>query len=166
MKTKLSQNTNCQCHPQILKGITVYINARKQQILIPAPTSNDFILIRCWLNKYYWFLIGNLLYDKLSTSTAWFPLHLTTHYPFQCWQPTGTPPITGDTFYNRVLCTLALCAAAIILLISARTDSAESSGVPRNFVRGGFNRFSCGQRTERKWIWRRLPASQGFWRQL
>lgn len=49
MKTKLLQNAVCnyQYHLQILKGITVYTNARKQQILIPAPTSKDFILIRC-----------------------------------------------------------------------------------------------------------------------
>jgi len=28
------------------------------------------------------------------------------------------------------------------------------SGVPTNFVWGGFNKFSWGQRTERKGIWR------------
>jgi len=28
----------------------------------------------------------------------------------------------------------------------------ESSGVPRDFFRGGFNKFSCGQRTERTGI--------------
>jgi hypothetical protein len=29
----------------------------------------------------------------------------------------------------------------------------KSSGIPRNFVWRGFNRFSCGQRTERMGIW-------------
>ena len=42
----------------------------------------------------------------------------------------------------------------------------EASGVPRNFVLGGFNKFSSGQRTERMGIWDRWPTSQGFWRQL
>jgi hypothetical protein len=46
-------------------------------------------------------------------------------------------------------------------------ESEDTSGVPRNFVRGGgFNKFSWGQRTERTGIWGRYPPSQGFWRQL
>jgi len=32
-----------------------------------------------------------------------------------------------------------------------------SSGVPRNFVRVGFNKFSWGQRTERMGIWGSSP---------
>ena len=105
----------------------MYINARKQLILIPAPTSNDFILIRCWVNKYYWFLSGNLLYDKLLTSTAWLPPHVTTNYPFQCWQPTGTPQITGETFYNRAIFHVgSVCYTYLFFFYS------------------GSQRFSCG----------------------
>ena len=33
------------------------------------------------------------------------------------------------------------------------------SGVPRNFFRGGFNKFSWGQRTERTGIWGHSPQS-------
>ena len=48
------------------------------------------------------------------------------------------------------------------------TTTTRTSGVPRNFFRGGggFNKFSWGQRTERTGIWGRQPLSQGFWRQL
>ena len=38
-----------------------------------------------------------------------------------------------------------------------------SSGVPRNFFRGGVQQI---QRTERTGIWGRWPLSQWFWRQL
>jgi len=34
-------------------------------------------------------------------------------------------------------------------------DTTRPSGVPRNFVPGGFNEFSWGQRTERTGIWGR-----------
>jgi hypothetical protein len=33
------------------------------------------------------------------------------------------------------------------------TEFFEPSGVPRNFFRGGFNKFSWGQRAERRGIW-------------
>jgi len=35
------------------------------------------------------------------------------------------------------------------------------SGVPRNFVPGGFNKFSWGPRTERTGIWGRKPLVRG-----
>jgi hypothetical protein len=47
-----------------------------------------------------------------------------------------------------------------------RTKSLLGSGISRNFVCGGFNKFSWGQRTERTGIWGQWPPSQGFWRQL
>jgi len=37
--------------------------------------------------------------------------------------------------------------------ISNNNMQPEGSGVPRNFVQKGFNKFSWGQRTERTGIW-------------
>jgi hypothetical protein len=38
----------------------------------------------------------------------------------------------------------------------------QTSGVPRNFFSGGFNKFSWGKRAERTGIWGRQHPSQGF----
>jgi len=73
----------------------------------------------------------------------------------QTAQCTSTPLSTHQTQYLLTECDSSICTAWLVTCYYCSYMEQTQSGIPRNFVRGGFNKFSWGQRTERTGIWGR-----------